>query len=320
MDRLTAAEVFVRIAEKGSLTAAAEALAMSRAMVTRHLSQMEQWTGARLLHRTTRRQSLTEAGRETLARCRRMLDTAAEMALAANVPADAPHAAPLRGSLRVACAPWLAQDGLAATVAEFLSRHPQVTIDLQIGARPVNLIDERIDLAIRVTNDLDPNLIARPLGRCESVICAAPSYLAAHGSPRSAQDLSRHNCLTYAYFGKSLWAFDSTGDRAGERLTVPVGGNLSANDSQVLLAAAIAGAGITMQPLVSAREPIARGQLVALLPDAVPLALGVYGLYASRRLMPAALRALLDLLVQRWADPGNGLGDVPAGPPLTRTI
>ena len=302
MDRLTAAEVFVCIAERGSMTAAADAQGMSRAMVTRYLAQMEQWAGARLLHRTTRRLSLTEAGEETLARCRRMLDVAVEMATTTSAGADAP-----RGLLRVACAQSLAQEVLAAAVAEFLRRHPLVAIDLHIDARPVNLVEERIDLAIRITNDLDPNLIARPLAHCASVICAAPAYLAAHGTPRSAQELALHNCLTYSYFGKSLWEFE----HRGERIAVPVSGTLSANESQVLLSAALSGAGIAMQPVYSAAAPIAQGQLVALLPGFVPQALGVYGIYGSRRQMPAALRALLDFLAERFADPAYWLPALP---------
>ena len=298
MDRITAAEVFVRIAERGSLTAAAEALDMSRAMVTRYLAEMEQWAGARLLHRTTRRLSLTEAGEQTLARCRRMLDVASDMAVTPAAQVDTP-----RGLLRVACSQSLAEVVLASAVTEFLRRHPLAAIDLHIGARPVNLVEERIDLAIRITNDLDPNLIARPLGPCASVICAAPAYLAAHGSPGRVQDLATHNCLTYSDFGKSLWEFDL----AGERVAVPVSGSLSANESQVLLAAALEGAGIAMQPVYAASAAIAQGRLVELLPEAVPQRLGVYGLYASRRQMPASLRVFLDLLVERFADPERWL-------------
>ncbi|MDM0013831.1 LysR family transcriptional regulator [Variovorax sp. J22P168] len=296
MDRITAAEVFVTIAERASMTAAADALEMSRPMVTRYLAQMEQWAGARLLHRTTRRLSLTEAGEQTLARCRQMLEVASDMGRAADTEADLP-----RGLLRVACAQSLAQDVLAAAVTEYLRRHPLAAIDLHIDSRPVNLVEERIDLAIRITNGLDPNLIARPLGRCPSVVCASPAYLAAHGTPRSAQDLALHNCLTYSYFGKSLWSFEHQG---GE-VAVPVGGNLSANESGVLLTAAIEGAGIALQPAYSASAPIARGQLVALLPGFVPQGLGVFGVYGSRRQMPASMRVLLDFLVERFADPAH---------------
>ncbi|KQP14050.1 LysR family transcriptional regulator [Pseudorhodoferax sp. Leaf267] len=295
MDRITAAEVFVQIAERGSMAATADALEMSRAMVTRYLAEMERWAGARLLHRTTRRLSLTPAGEQTLARCRRMLDVAGELAVPPEDEADA-----VRGLLRMACAQSLAQEVLVAPVAAFLRAHPQAAIDLRIDARPVNLVEDRIDLAIRITNELDPNLIARRLGDCASVVCAAPAYLAAHGTPQRVQDLAVHNCLTYSYFGRSLWQFT---DAAGEPASVPVGGNLSANETQVLLAAAIAGAGIAMQPLYAAAGPLARGELVALLPGHVAQPLGIHGIYASRRQMPAVLRAMLDALAAWFADP-----------------
>jgi DNA-binding transcriptional LysR family regulator len=292
MDRLTAAEVFVRIAERASMTGAADSLDMSRAMVTRYLAQMEQWAGARLMHRTTRRLSLTEAGETTLARCRQMLELAEDMGAAGEVDSEGP-----RGLLRLTCSQSMGQDVLAAAVADFLRRHPRVAIDLYIDARPVNLVEERIDLAVRTTNDLDPNLIARPLGHCPSVVVAAPAYLAARGAPLKPEDLAAHNCLTYSYFGKSLWEFDPESEGDGHRIAVPVSGNLSANESQVVLAAAIEGAGIAMQPLYSAAAPIAQGRLVPLLPGFTPRGLGIYGLYSSRSRMPVALRALLDFLV-----------------------
>ncbi|CAJ0901969.1 HTH-type transcriptional regulator DmlR [Ralstonia sp. LMG 32965] len=290
MDRITSAEVFVAIVERGSLSAAAEALDMSRAMVTRYLAQMEAWSGARLLHRTTRRIGLTPAGEATLARCRQILEIASQMAMADGPEADTP-----RGLLRIACAQSLAQQTLSAAVTAYLRRYPQTAVDLVVDNRTINLVEERIDLAVRITNDLDPNLITRPLGTCESVVVAAPSYLAAHGTPRRVQDLAVHNCLTYSYFGKSLWKF--TEAKTGAPSDVPVGGNLSANESMVLLAAAREGAGIALQPMFAAAPLIASGHLVRLLPDHVPQALGIHGVYSSRRQMPAALRAMLDFLV-----------------------
>lgn len=295
MDRITAAEVFVQIAERGSMAATADALEMSRAMVTRYLAAMEQWAGARLLHRTTRRLSLTAAGEQTLAHCRRMLEVAGELVVP---PPDQDD--PVRGLLRVACAQSLAQEVLMAPVSAFLRMHPQATIDLRIDARPVNLVEERIDLAIRITNALDPNLIARHLGDCDSVVCASPAYLAAHGTPQRVEDLALHNCLTYSYFGRSLWEFT---DAQGAPASVPVGGNLSANESQVLLAAAVQGVGIGLQPLYAAAGALARGELVAVLAEHVPQPLGIHGIYASRRQMPAVLRAMLDALANYFGDP-----------------
>ena len=295
MDRLVAAQVFVRIVEGGSMAAAADALQMSRTMVTRYLAQMEAWAGARLLHRTTRRQSLTAAG-EQLARCRRMLEIAEEMAQPPQDDTD-----PVRGLLRVACAQSLAQEVLMPALANFLRAHPQAAIDLRIDSRPVNLIEDRIDLAIRITNDLDPNIVARRLGDCESVVCAAPAYLAAHGVPRRVQDLALHNCLGYSYFGRSLWEFT---DASGQHASVPVGGNLSANESQVLHTAMLDGLGIGLQPVYAVAGALARGELQVVLADWRPASLGIHGIYATRRQMPAALRALLDTLTDHFADPG----------------
>jgi DNA-binding transcriptional LysR family regulator len=292
MDRITAAKVFVVIAEKGSMTGAADVLDMSRAMVTRYLAQMEQWAEARLFHRSTRRLSLTDAGEASLLRCRALLELAGAMAAGDAATAGAP-----RGLLRISCSPSLGHAVLAQAVAQFLQRYPETRIDLQMSSQAVNLVEERIDLAIRITNSLEPNLIARRLADCDSVVCASRHYLATHGTPTRLEELSQHNCIAYSYFGKNLWHFD----RAGETVAIPVSGNLSANDSLVLLAATCAGAGIALQPRYSAAPLIRAGELVELLPDFMPQAMGIHGIYASRQQMPAVLRAMLDFLVDWFA-------------------
>ncbi|MDW5501983.1 LysR family transcriptional regulator [Pseudomonas lundensis] len=292
MDRITAAEVFITIVDRGSMIAAAETLEMSRAMVTRYLAQMEQWAGARLLHRTTRKLSLTDAGERTLERCRQMLALAGEIDLVEGEQSDE-----LRGLLRITCSQSLGQTALVGAVAQYLKRHPQVAVDLQMNNRTVNLVEERIDLALRITNELDPNLIARPLSSCASVVCASPAYLAAHGTPRHPQDLALHNCLTYSYFGKSLWHFDHQGVKSA----VAVSGNLSANESVVLMAGTVQGAGISMQPYYSAAPLLVSGELIELMPDYRPQSMGIYGIYTSRRQMPATLRTMLDFLVEWFA-------------------
>lgn len=203
----------------------------------------------------------------------------------------------LRGLLRITCSQSLGQTALVGAVAQYLKRHPQVAVDLQMNNRAVNLVEERIDLALRITNELDPNLIARPLSSCASVVCAAPAYLAAHGTPRQPQDLALHNCLTYSYFGKSLWHFDAQGVKSA----VAVSGNLSANESVVLMAGTVQGAGISMQPYYSAAPLLASGELVELLPGYRPQSMGIYGIYTSRRQMPATLRTMLDFLVEWFA-------------------
>lgn len=291
MDRLIAAQVFVSIAERGSMTATADALDMSRAMVSRYLAHMEHWAGTRLLHRTTRRISLTPAGETALTRCRQLLDIAAQMDVANGPDADTP-----RGMLRIGCSQSLAQGIVARAIAAYLQRYPQTAVDLQISNRAVNLVEDRLDLAIRITNELPPGLVARRFATCASVVCAAPAYLGRHGVPERAEDLAVHNCLTYSYFGKSLWQFEAR--QGSSAVSVPVSGNLSANDSMVLLTATIEGAGISLQPLYSAAPFIASGHLRALLPDDKPHDLGVYGIYGSgsRRQHSPLLRTMLDFL------------------------
>lgn len=297
MDRLSAMEVFVQVAERNSQTAAAQALGISRTMATRYLAELENWANARLLHRTTRRMSLTPAGEQTLAQCREILALAARMVFDDDPVADVP-----RGLLRIACSQSLAQTVLAPALAVYLDRYPQASVELKIGPSAVCLVDERIDLAIRITNNLDPHLIARRLGACESVVCAAPSYLQAKGTPASLHDLAHHNCLIYA--GKNLWAFAEN----GVERSISVQGNLGANDSQVLLAATIAGGGIAMQPAYETAQGIAEGSLVRVLPQLVPLPMGVYGVYSSRRHMPTLLRSVLDFLAECFSNPRHWPG------------
>ncbi|MFC5474588.1 LysR family transcriptional regulator [Paraherbaspirillum soli] len=292
MDRLIAMRVFVEVADRGSLTAASDQLDMSRAMVSRYLAELEEWVGARLLHRTTRKLSLTSAGSETLPRCRHMLELAGKIQASAAPPDNTP-----RGTLRLTCSMSLGQAYLAPVLTRFLKQYPGTAVSMLLVDRAVNLIEERVDLAIRITNALDPNLIARKLAVCRSVVCAAPSYLQQHGTPRTAEELALHNCLTYSYFGKSLWEFEKN----GAPVAVPVGGNMSANESSVLLEAAASGAGITLQPLYSAAPLLRSGKLVALLGDYQAREMNIYGVYASRRQMPVILRVMLDFLVEQFA-------------------
>jgi DNA-binding transcriptional LysR family regulator len=293
MDRLTATRVFVEVVERGSQTAAAEALEMSRAMVSRYLGELEAWVGARLLHRTTRKLSLTGAGEQLLGQCREMLAMAEAMQSVSRTDQAAP-----RGTLRIACSQSLAQAWLVHALDDFIGLYPQVSVDLLVGSEAVNLVEARIDLALRITNQLDPNLIARQLAVCRSVVCATPAYLEKHGTPQRPEDLAQHNCLSYAYFGRSIWEFI----RAGEPHVVAVSGNLSANESMVLLEAVLADIGISLQPRYSASTHLRSGALVQLLPDYEPQQLGIHALYGTRRQMPPALRALLDFLIERLAD------------------
>ncbi|MDC9588513.1 LysR family transcriptional regulator [Xenorhabdus sp. XENO-10] len=292
MDRITAARVFITIVEQGSLIAAADRLDMSRAMVSRYLVEMEKWAGVRLLHRTTRKIGLTSAGESAYQRSLKLMELAEGMPVQQSLQAQT-----LKGLLHVSCSQSLGISALAVAIPEFMRMYPQIVINLQMNNKVVNLIEERIDLAIRITNNLEPNLIARPLSTCHSIVCAAPSYLAGKSIPQNPADLTSHNCLTYNFFGKSLWVFE----KQHENYSVPVSGTLSANESTVLMEAALQGAGIAMQPYYSVSSYLMSGQLVELLPDYQPQSMGIYGIYASRQNMPATLRALLDFLASWFA-------------------
>lgn len=285
--------VFVTVVDLGSQSAASDHLDLSRPVVSRYLAELEDWVGARLLHRTTRKLSLTAAGGETLPRCRQLLDLCGDMQAAVSEPDDAP-----RGLLRLSVSTSFGQAQLGAAIAEYVKRYPLVTVDLQMLDRTVNLVDERIDLAIRTSNDLDPNLIARRLTVCRSVVCATPAYLREHPAPQKVEDLARHNCLTHSYFGKSLWHFEEN----GEHVSVPVHGNITANEASTLMRVTLAGAGVAMLPSYQAGELIRSGELVRLLPHAEPRQMNIYAVYASRKHMPSALRSLLDFLVLRFPE------------------
>ncbi len=222
-----------------------------------------------------------------------MLAVADAMQGVGRTQADTP-----RGTLRIACSQSLAQAWLVHALGDFTRLHPQVSFELLAGSQSVNLVEARIDLALRITNQLDPNLIARQLAVCRSVVCATPAYLAKHGTPQRPEELAQHNCLSYAYFGRSIWEFT----RVGEPHAVAVSGSLSANESMVLLEAVLADAGLSLQPRYSVAAHLRSGALVQVLPDYEPQQLGIHALYGTRRQMPQAVRALLDFLIERLAD------------------
>ncbi|MBI5109064.1 MAG: LysR family transcriptional regulator [Rhodocyclales bacterium] len=291
MDRLAAMKVFAEVARCGSFTAAAEHLDLSRVMVTRQVAALESWLQTRLLQRSTRRISLTEAGEVFLTQSRQMLELSVDMQERSGERDRAP-----RGQLRVTTSMSFGMAHLAAAIAEYLALYPDVSVDLLIIDRPVNLIEDRVDLAVRISGELDPNLVARRIAACRSLVCASPAYVARRGAPLHPADLAQHNCLTYSRFGKGEWRFLAD----GAETSVAVGGNLSANEATVLTQAARVGAGIALQPTYLVGPLIRSGELVRLLPDWQPPDLTIWGVYLSRQHVPATLRTLLDFLVQRF--------------------
>ena len=291
MDRISAMRVFSEVVTRGSFTAAADTLGMSRAMVTRHIAELERWLKTRLLLRSTRRLSLTEAGEACMARSRQLLEMVNDVEQVVGQKDTEPH-----GQLRVSSTVSFGQAHLSAAMVEYLAKYPRTRVDLNLGDRPVNLVEDRIDLAIIVTAELDPNFISRKLSTCRSIVCASPKYLANRGVPQQVEDLARHNCLTYSRFEKSQWNFS----RHGIETSVQVSGNFSANESTVLLQAVRAGGGLSVQPDYAVAPLLRTGERVEIVPEWKPRPLGVYGVYVSRRHQPASMRALLDFLSERF--------------------
>jgi len=291
-DRLKAMAVVVEVADRGSLTAAADALDISRAMASRALAALEAWLGARLFHRTTRQLRLTKAGTDALPRFRAILALEHDLRVTLDT-----HRTIVGGSIRVTCSTSFAHSFLAGAVAEFVAQYRGVTVDLMVSDQALDLVEHGIDLAIRISNTLDPSLIARRLSVCRSVLCATPSYLAARGRPVRPLELAMHECLTHQFVGQNNWTLGE-GDAAA---MVPVTGAICSNEATALLTAVQANAGIGLLPTYLVAPLLRSGALVEVLPDFPPAAMGIYGVYRSRQQMPAAVRALIDFLASRLA-------------------
>jgi DNA-binding transcriptional LysR family regulator len=294
MDRFLAITVFAQVVEQGHLARAAERLDLSTSAVSRHLADLEAHLGVRLLNRTTRRLSLTEAGQAFYERSVQILADLDEAEDAVASGAVTP-----RGTLKLTCSITWGIRLLAAAIAAFAHRHPEVRFEIELSDRAVDIVDEGIDLAIRI-GDIGPQtLIGRRIGAMQLVCCAAPAYLAARGTPHTPAELARHTCLTYAYSATgNAWHFR---DAAGQEHVVRVQGGVHANNGQMLAVLAAAGMGITMEPDFIVAPELASGALVPLLAEYRPAAAGIYAVYASRRHLSAKVRAFVDFLAARFA-------------------
>ena len=295
LDRLTGLEVFAKVAAAGSLSAAARALGMSQTMVTKHIAALEARLGAKLFHRTTRRLSITEAGRSYLESSERIL---AEIE-AADAAVAADRVEP-RGMLRINAPVSFGTRQIAPLLAEFAARYPRTSVELGLNDRLVDLAEEGWDLAIRIGNLSDSSLIARRIAPCRIVVCAAPSYLEARGIPPTVSSLSAHNCLGYTLSQRTpvdRWTFGARGE-----VSVRVSGNLRANNGDALLAGALAGQGIIHQPSFIVADDLRAGRLVALTLDHPNVELGgIYAVYLPDRHPPAKVRAFIDFIAARFA-------------------
>lgn len=294
MDTLGDMTAFVRVVEARTFTAAAQRLGWSKSVVSRRLAELEERLGARLLNRSTRRLSLTEAGRAYYDRCVRILaDIEETEASVASL-----HAEP-RGQLSINAPMSFGMLHLPSAIAEFMASYPEVGVDLVLNDRFVDLIDEGYDLALRIGTLADSALYARKLAACRRVLAASPDYLARHGEPRHPGDLAHHECLVYSMNSNAdIWRL--TGPD-GQQINARIAGRLSANNGDVLRDVAVAGGGIVLSPTFLICDQLADGSLVPVLTSYGPSDIPLHAVYPHNRHLSAKVRAFVDFLAARFA-------------------
>ncbi len=288
MDKLTAIKVFLSVAETGSFTATADHLQMSKPMVTRHIALMEDWLNARLFQRTTRQVQLTDAGEQAVIFCQKMLSLSIELEQELSA-----QQGDLRGNIRLSSSGSFGAVHLTQAVNVFLREYPNLNIHLELGDKLLDLVAERIDLAVRITNQPDPNLVARKLADCHSLIVATPDYLAKFGTPTHPEDLRQHRYLTHANINRKEWYFYQNNQEYVLELT----SQLTTNETTVLLNSVLLHSGVAMLPKYMIEHYLKNGQLQAVLTDWQLPKFTIYLLYPSRHKLPLAVRALVDFLV-----------------------
>lgn len=290
MDKFKAMNTFVGIVEAGSLTAAAERLGMSLAAVVRSLAALEESLGLRLLNRSTRRIALTDEGRDYLERSRRLLADLADMENAVTARRMRPS-----GRLAITAPVMFGRLHVAPVVTDFLAEYPEMRVELLLVDRVIDLLDESIDLAVRIGPLPDSSMVAVPVGSTRRVVCASPQFIARHGPVEHPAALSVCSAICFTGLGEgSEWSFE----RGGERLRVPVRGVFSTNQVDAALDACRRGIGCGRFLAYQVRAAEAAGELVRLLDDWAPPAVPVSLLYPHGRLLSSRVRAFLD-----WATP-----------------
>lgn len=291
MQALPDIAVFVRVVERGSFTAAADELEISKAAVSKYVGRLEDALGARLLQRTTRRLTLTEAGeafyRRSAAALAEIDDASREVALLSGAP---------RGVLRVSAPIYLGTSRVAPLIAPFRALHPEVSLDLELSDRHVDLVRERFDVAIRISQLGDSSLVARKLAPCPQVICASPAYLKRRGTPRQPADLREHDCLIYGLDRvPHEWRLRPS---KGRWVAVTVRGPLRSNNDHALKQATLDGVGLRQFPRFFVDEELKNGRLLEVLPRYESPELAVWAVYPARRHLQPKVRAFVDFLAR----------------------
>ena len=296
MDRITSMTAFAAVVTSGSFAAAAQRLSMSPAMVTNHLQSLEERLGVRLLNRTTRKLSLTEAGRAYFDQCGLIL---AQIEAADSSVAEL-NSTP-RGTLRLNAANVLSYS-MAPLVGDFCAAYPDITVKLTTTDRMVDLVEDGIDVAIRFNQPPDSSVIVRRLGHFRVVLYAAPAYLEQHGAPRHPSELAQHNCIAYMHPGFDELTREWTLKSSAGDVTVSISGNLHTNSVETLMAAAFDGRGVVMALSYVADAAARSGRLVRVLPDYHLGEFPIIALYPHRQHVPAKVRSFIDFAAKHFAE------------------
>jgi DNA-binding transcriptional LysR family regulator len=284
--------VFAKVATTRSFSGAARELGISQATASKHVQTLEEWLGVRLLHRTTRRVALTDAGEGFFMQCSRILEDM-EAARTAAKPE-----APVRGSMRITAPVVFGSTRLGPLVVDFLHSHPELSLNVELSDRSVDLIEEGYDLAIRANSTTGSGLVSWPLMPLDYVVSAAPSYLDRHGTPDAPADLARHHCITGTQPVGTTWQFNGpTGPSE-----VPIYGRLQVNNAMLRCDAARAGAGLLLSPGYLVEDDLAAGRLVRLLPDYKPVGSTLHAVSPAFRASSPKVRSLVNHLTTRLSE------------------
>ena len=293
MDRCEEMRVFATVADAGSFVAAATALGMSKPAVSRYVSELEGRLRVRLMHRTTRKLSLTPEGEVFLLRCREILSSIAALEAEVSTGTEVVH-----GLMRVSVPFSFGVEQLAPLWPRFLELHPHIALDVQLADRVIDLVHEGIDLAVRIARLPDSTLVARKLAATPLLLCAAPKYLASRGTPKHPAELASHDVVSYTLLPSGdQWQFTGPGGV----VTVKVRPRLWTNNGDTCVTAAVRGAGVVLQPTFLLAKRLASGELVELMPEYRSHELGIYAVYPTRKFVLPKVRALVDFLTTELA-------------------
>ncbi|WNJ99403.1 LysR family transcriptional regulator [Thalassospiraceae bacterium LMO-JJ14] len=285
--------LFAKVVETGGFSAAARELGLTPSAISRQIGNLEDRLGARLLNRSTRRISLTEVGREFHGRCADIAKSVEDAEALVASRLDHPQ-----GTLRISATSAFAKVQLLPILPQFLAKNPDLKLSLELTDRDIDLIGEQIDVAIRFTEQIsDTSMVARKLASNTRIFCAAPSYIKAHGEPKTPEDLADHNCLRLSTVEKfNNWQMNDGHSRVARRIT----GNFETNSSDALLHAALDGLGIAKLSTYLVHDELSDGRLVRVLPDYAEDAADILAIYPNRRNLSPNVRAFVDFLANAF--------------------